>query len=244
MRDAAPFDIDLPRGFRAALDAATRELAARPGVAALLFFGSAARGAARAGSDLDLYAVTHGDARGHLGQVVDGVPVEVSFGSLAQWRALVEGERPAVVHAFATGRLLFDHTAGAAARLCADAAALWARGPAPPDAEAVLRWRFRLTDAARDLEQMPERAPESALAGAECVRLAVEAFCAARRVWAPPARHALAVVGPCDPAFAAAVRDCADAGFPAPGATAVADLALEALGGRLAAYDTTDTTAW
>ena len=56
--------------------------------------GRVKRRAATAGSDLDLYAVTHDAARGHLGREVAGVPVEVSFGSLAQWRALVEAERP------------------------------------------------------------------------------------------------------------------------------------------------------
>ena len=95
----------MPQDFAAALDAITRDLAARDDVAGLLFFGSAARGTATVGSDLDLYAISTADAGGHLGRRVLGVPVEVSFGSVAQWRALLGWERPAFVHAFATGRV-------------------------------------------------------------------------------------------------------------------------------------------
>ena len=141
--------------FDAALAAVTRELDARGDVVGLLFFGSAARGTAVAGSDVDLYAVTRAEARGHLGRVVGGVPVEVSFGSVAQWRGRLGRELPAVVHAFATGRAIRDETGGALDALRAEAAALWARGPRAP-APAPRR---------RRTEYRPRRATEPPSAG-------------------------------------------------------------------------------
>jgi hypothetical protein len=230
--------VDLPAPFQVALQVIVGELTTRGDVVGILFFGSAARGEARTGSDLDLYAITSQDARGHLGRSMAGVPVEVSFGSIAQMTAQVQQELPTVVHAFATGHLLLDCTDGALLVLCQEARTIWERGPSPLPASARLRFQFHLTDLVRDIEGMPENSAATALAGSECVRLALEAFCGTKKLWMPPMRTILATLDAQHPDVTALVRRCADAGFPGSLAVKVADRVLQDLGGRLAAYDT------
>ncbi|MDQ2667279.1 MAG: nucleotidyltransferase domain-containing protein [Gemmatimonadota bacterium] len=160
---------DLPAPFQMALETIVDELATAGDLIGILFFGSAARGEARPGSDLDLYAITSQDARRHLGRSIVGVPVEVSFGSIAQMTAQVREEVPTVVHAFASGHLLLDHSDGALLALCHEARSMWERGPSSPAAAALLRFQFHLTNLARDLEVMPERSAATSLVGSECV---------------------------------------------------------------------------
>ena len=232
-------NIALPAPFQVALNSIVSELTTRGDVVGILFFGSAARGEAHTGSDLDLYAITSQDARGHLGRSIAGVPVEVSFGSIARMTAQVQQEVPTVVHAFATGQLLLDSSDGALAALRQEARAIWDRGPTAPPASAALRFQFHLTDLARDLEAMPENSAATALAGSECVRLALEASCATTQLWMPSMRKMLTVLDAQYPELSTLVRQCADAGFPASLAVGVADWVLRDLGGRLDAYDTT-----
>ncbi len=233
--------VALPPSFQVALDHMRDELTARPDVVGVLFFGSASRGETRPGSDVDLYAITAQDSRGHLGRSIAGVPVEVSFGSVAQMTTQVRQERATVVHAFATGELLLDRTNGALPALPAlrdEARALWARGPSPMSPDAVLSFRFHLTDMVRDLGAMPDRSPATALAASECIRVAIDAFCGAEQLWRPPPRTALTVLEPHHPEMTALVRQCAEAGFTRAWAMQVADLVLAHLGGRLDKYDT------
>ena len=230
--------VGLTPPFRSALDDVVGELSGRDDVVGILFFGSAARGTARTGSDIDLYAITSADSSGHLGRLVAGVPVEVSFGSVHQMSAQVRQERSTVVNAFATGRLLLDNTAGALAALCAEARVSWERGPGPIAAPAALRFRFHLTDLARDLEAMPERSAETALLASECVRLAIEAFCAREQVWMPSMRHVPEALARTHPGMAAMLEQCAEEGFPASLAVRIADTVLARLGGRLDTYET------
>lgn len=121
--------------------------------------------------------------------------------------------------------------------LCSEAKAVWARGPSPLTPTRILRFRFHLTDVVRDLEAMPERSTATALIGSDVVRLALEALCAAHRVWNPPIRRILAGLGDQHAEFVALVRECVDAGFPASLAIRVVDRVLELLGGRLDQYD-------
>ena len=230
--------VELPAPFQAALEAILGELALRDDVVGIVFFGSVARGEARSGSDLDLYAITAQDARGHLGRPVAGVPVEVSFGSIAQMTVQVRQELPTVVHAFATGHLLLDRAEGALLALCQQALVTWERGPSAPSPSTLLRFRFHLTDLARDLEAMPETSAATALMGAECVRLAIEAFCATAMVWMPPMRDVVTTLDAQHADVTTLVRQCASAGFPASLAVRVADRVLRDIGGRLEAYDT------
>ncbi len=229
----------LSAAFQRALDLSLEDLQARTDVIGVLFFGSAARGEAQVGSDLDLYAITRQDRRGNLGRTVGTVPVEVSFGSIAQWRAHLEQERPAVVHAFATGQRLVDQSAGALEALCQEARTLWARGPSPIPAAAVLRYRFHLTDVVLDLAAMPEQSGATALLASAGMRQACEALCAIDRAWLPSMRHLLATLDATHPALATLGRQCAEAGFPATPTIQFVDAVLARLGGRLDAYDTT-----
>jgi hypothetical protein len=229
---------ELREQFERALDIVVADLATRPDLVGLVFFGSAARGEAGPGSDLDLYAVTADDASGSVGRTVAGVPTETSFASLAQWTAQVRAERPTIVHAFATGQALFDRTQGTLATLCREAHVLWERGPSPLSSTALLRFRFHLTDFLRDLEGMPEHSATTALMASTGVRLALEAQCALDRAWMPPLRRALALLQPRRPDLVALIERCAQAGFPRSLAQGVAMTVLQSLGGELEAYDT------
>jgi predicted nucleotidyltransferase len=230
--------VDLPATFQRALDTVVGDLTSRGDLVGILFFGSAARGDVRAGSDVDLYAITAQDIAGHVGRSVDGVPVEVSFGSLAQMETRVRQDVATVVHALATGRLLMDLTSGALPALCREARIIWDRGPASASASALLRYQFHLTDLARDLEAMPEHSAATALTASECVRLSIEALCAKERIWMPQMRSALGTLGATHPDIADMMRHCADRGFPASVAKQLAERILERLGGRLDTYDT------
>jgi hypothetical protein len=229
---------DLPKPFQHALDTIVGELSAAPEVVGILFFGSAARGAPQAHSDVDLYALTSEPNTGHLGRDIEGIPVEVSFASVSQMGAHVDEERPIVVHAFATGLMLLDRTKGELTQLCRRAAALWTRGPSPIADATRLRLRFHLTDLVRDLDDLPETSLSTALVGADCVRLAIESFCAARQLWMPGLRNVAEIVGQDDPDFGDSIRDCAAAGFSQSTSKRLALRALAELGGTLVSYDT------
>lgn len=230
---------ELRERFARALDAIVADLATRPDLLGVVFFGSAARGEAKENSDLDLYAITGEDTSGSVGRIAAGVSTETSFASLAQWTARVREERPTIVHAFATGRPVLDRTRGGLAALCEEARTLWDRGPSSPSPASILRFRFHLTDLVRDLEEMPEHSPATALVASAGIRLALEAQCAMNRSWMPSLRHALADLQPHWPELIAMVERCADAGFPRSLAREVAGSVLLALGGELNTYDTT-----
>ncbi|CAN5911506.1 hypothetical protein BH11GEM1_BH11GEM1_16350 [soil metagenome] len=227
----------IPDRFIAACDVAVAELSERADVVGVLVFGSVARGQATPMSDIDLYAITATDHRGHRGRVIDGVPVEVSFGSIAQFTNQVIEERAVVVNAFATGRILLDR-AGGLAELSRRAAAIWSRGPAPLTADARLRFRFHLTDAVRDLEDVRATGVESALPAAMCVQMAIDALYGVRSAWAPAPRHVVQSLRSFAPDVAAQVERCAGSGFPARLAAELACDVLQLLGGRLEEYDT------
>jgi len=225
--------------FDHALDLIVADLAARPDVIGILFFGSAARGEATDRSDLDLYAITAARMRGNSGRVAAGVLTEISFASLAQWTALVRDERPTIVHAFASGRLVLDRTRGPLGALCDEARALWERGPSPSSAASILRFRFHLTDLVRDLAAMPEHSAPTALVASAGIRLALEAHCARTRTWMPSLRHALDLLQPQSPELTAMIERCAAAGFPRSLTLQIGVTVLQDLGGELDTYDTT-----
>jgi hypothetical protein len=233
--------IAIPDRFIAARDVAVAELSGRADMVGVLFFGSVARGDATAMSDIDLYVITAADTRGHRGRFIGSVPVEVSFGSLAQFTNQVVEEQSVVVNAFATGRILLDRT-GEVAALTRLAATFWSRGPAPLTPEARLRFRFHLTDAVRDLEDLEEGSVEAILPAAVCVQMAIDALCGVRSVWTPPPRHAVRSLRRFAPDFAAKVERCAVRGFPAESVADLASEVLELLGGRLEEYDTSSSS--
>jgi diadenosine tetraphosphatase ApaH/serine/threonine PP2A family protein phosphatase len=228
--------------FDRALDAVLAVLAQRPDIIGILFFGSAARGEATTGSDLDLYAITREDMSGSIGCVAGGVPAEISFASLTQWSSRIREERPTVVHAFATGRPLLDRTEGGFAALCQEARVLWERGPRSLSDAEILRFRFHLTDLVRDLEAMPENSAATALMASAGTRLALEAQCAIDRVWLPSLRNTLTTLQPLWPDLMALIERSATAGFPRSLARQVAKVVLQHLGGELETYDTTNTS--
>jgi predicted nucleotidyltransferase len=231
--------VSIPASFEAALASIREELAADPRVDGILFFGSAARGTVTSRSDIDLYAIVPDGPAGHLGHLIEGVPVEVSIAPLEEMRDRVAREVPTVAHAFATGRILLDRR-GEVANLCRNAAALWERGPSALTPAGTLRWRFKLTDLADDLEALAETSDDQcgALLAAEAVRHAIDAIFAAERRWTPPTRQAMSALASFAPETATRVRECAAGGFPTALAVGLVDEALACLGGRLREYDT------
>jgi hypothetical protein len=232
--------VSIPASVEAALASIREELAADPRVDGILFFGSAARGAVTSRSDLDLYAIVPDGTSGHVGRLIEGVPVEISIASLEEMRECVAREVPPVVHAFATGRILLDRR-GEVANLCRDAAALWERGPSALTPAGTLRWRFKLTDLADDLEALAETSDAhrgDALLAADAVRHAIDAIFAVERRWTPTTRQAVSALASFAPATATRVRECAARGFPTALAVELVDEALARLGGRLREYNT------
>lgn len=118
--------------LEAALPAALARIAAKPGVYAALWCGSAARGEADEHSDLDFHALVRGDHRWRGSFVVGGVPVEVFHNPPRKVRAMFAAPDHATVAMFAGGRPVLPHPDLTA--LVAEARAIHAAGPAsrPP----------------------------------------------------------------------------------------------------------------
>lgn len=115
--------------LEAALPAALARVTSTPGVYAVLWCGSAARGEADAHSDLDLHALVTGDQRWRSSFVVDGVPVEAFHNPARKVRAMFAVPDAASLAMFAGGRVLVPHPDLEA--LIAEARALYAAGPVP-----------------------------------------------------------------------------------------------------------------
>ncbi|WP_102125340.1 hypothetical protein [Deinococcus planocerae] len=115
--------------LEAALPAALSRVTAAPGVYAVLWCGSAARGEADEHSDLDFHALVTGDHRWRSSFVVDGVPAEVFHNPPRTVQVRFAQGEAATVAMFAGGRVLVPHPDLDA--LVAEARALYAAGPAP-----------------------------------------------------------------------------------------------------------------
>ncbi|GAA5512246.1 hypothetical protein Dcar01_00960 [Deinococcus carri] len=115
--------------LEAALPAALARVVATPGVYAVLWCGSAARGEADVHSDLDFHALVKGDHRWRSSLMVEGVPVEVFHNPPRKVRAMFAEPDHASVAMFAQGRVLVDHPDLAA--LVEEARTLLAAGPTP-----------------------------------------------------------------------------------------------------------------
>ncbi|HYW07038.1 MAG TPA: nucleotidyltransferase domain-containing protein [Longimicrobium sp.] len=218
--------------YEPALEAVREEMDADDNVVALLFYGSAQRGEAKPGSDLDLCALTEGSERWTRGGFTHGVEVQLQYGPVRVWRGMVELSHPVITSAFATGELMFDKT-GEATELKKRAEEVFRAGPRPPAPLAVARQRYSLTNMVRDLEDLPEQGAEGGILGGVAVMEAMKVWCSAHRVWADRKpqvmmRH----VRERDASLAARIDFFCASVTPA-NAIAVADTVLEMLGGRL-----------
>jgi predicted nucleotidyltransferase len=218
--------------FRPALAAVHDEMLAREDVIALLCFGSAARGEAKSRSDLDVCALTHGTEYWKRSRMIDGVEVQLQVGPLQSWRAQIEKGNPALVEAFATGELLFDGT-GEATALKRDAEELFRAGPEGPDAQAIERFRYMLTNMVRDVEDMSEDSVEARMLAGAMVVEALRFWCAHQRFWAnrKPSVMLRNLQGR-DASLADKIASFYASSSPAQG-IAFADAVMELVGGRL-----------
>lgn len=115
--------------LEAALPAALARVTSGPGVYAVLWCGSAARGEADAHSDLDFHALVTGAERWRSSLVVDSVPVEAFHNPPQKVRAMLAEPDHATVAMFAQGRVLVGHPDLTA--LVEEARAVYAAGPPP-----------------------------------------------------------------------------------------------------------------
>jgi|GEM_PF-500113 len=225
--------------FRSALRMAMADLKADHRVIAALFYGSAQTGRAGVHSDLDISLITReGNLSWHEGRVVDGVEVELNFSPGEMVRERIAQRNAIIVHAFATGSVLFDR-ADALPGLQRMARTVYEEGPRPLTAAEVLRWRYRLSDMALDLEDLRDEDDVSArLVAGMLVPHSLEAYCALHSRWsAKPARIREHVAG-LDPALDSRVRDFYRSGLPPEGAIQIVDRVLAPFGGRVLEYQT------
>lgn len=221
---------------REALAAVLDDLKAMPETAAVLFFGSAQRGEARSGSDLDLYVVTSGRQFWRVGRMVHGLPVELFFNPAPKMRQRMEQGDAVAIHAFATGELLLDRT-GDGAALQALGRQLLADGPTPLTPWGVSAWRYRLTDLSLDIEGMDPATPEARMQAGALAARALEAYFALNRLWSGRPAGMIRRVSESDPELGALfIRFFA--GEPDPGlAVTIADRVLGPFGGRIFEYE-------
>lgn len=224
--------------FRQALATILAELQARDDVAAILFFGSVQRGTARHGSDLDLLVVTRGTERWAECRWVDDVEVQLQFGPAHIWRMRVEQGQAVVINAFATGELRLDRSGGEAPEIKRLAEAAYALGPRALTDDQIHRERFDLTNMLRDLEDLPEGSVEARMLSWQLVIECLRAWCAFGRVWSEKKPMALMRnVRARDASLAGLVEEFSRSGL-SRDAIAVADAALDVVGGRIFEFST------
>lgn len=223
--------------FQQALAAVRTELHARPDVIGLLFFGSAQRGEAKPGSDLDLCAITSETERWSECRFVDGVEVQLQFGPVQIWQRRLAARQPVVTSAFATGELLFDKT-GEGTELKLLAEQTYVDGPRALTAAEIDLERYKLTNMVRDLEDMPEHSVEARMLSGQIVVDSLKAWCAFRNIWAEKKPAVLLrTVRNTDSSLAAKVECFYHSPSP-DGAIVIADSVLEIVGGRTFAFST------
>nr|WP_246581137.1 hypothetical protein [Deinococcus aestuarii] len=159
---------------------------ATPGVYAVLWCGSAARGEADAHSDLDLHALVTRNHRWRSSFVVNGVPVEVFHNPPRTIRALFAQGEAATVAMFAGGRVLVPHPDLDA--LVAEARALCAAGPVPRSLTPAER--HLLLDEVIEARAAVKESMHPYLVANAAGRL-VRALYAARGWWEVKSRHCL-----------------------------------------------------
>lgn len=231
-----PGGIVFPRAMEArfwpALTAIYDEMYARDDVVALLCFGSAQRGEARPGSDLDLRAATLGSERWMESRMVKGIEVQLKVGPLRSWRGMVAKQHPAITESFATGELLFDKS-GEATDLKRFAEERYRAGPRRLDAAGVEGVRYGLTNFIRDLEDMSGETVAARMLASVLVMETLRSWCMFRSIWETrKPTMMLRNIRVRDPWLVEHAERFYASPSPAL-AIAVADAALEAMGGRL-----------
>ncbi|HST59555.1 MAG TPA: nucleotidyltransferase domain-containing protein [Longimicrobium sp.] len=218
--------------FRPALAEVHDEMLARDEVIALLCFGSAPRGKAKANSDLDVCALTNGTEYWKRSRMVNGVEVQLQVGPLHTWRGEVEKGSPVIIEAFATGELLFDRT-GEATALKGEAVELSRAGPPVLEPPVIERVRYTTTNMVRDLEDMSENSVEARMLASILVLDALRFWCAHQRFWANRKPFVmLRHLRGRDASLAAKIESFYASSSPAH-AIAFTDAVLEVVGGRL-----------
>jgi hypothetical protein len=199
----------LPPAYRRAAQAILAEYSARPDVLAVLLTGSVTRGQAGPTSDLDVWVLTDAPERIRRSLIVDGVPVEVFFNSLA-WteRYLAQGDVSAMnMVGYGWPAYLRADAAEPVADLQARARAAYEQGPSAPTADETGRRRNLAIDTLLDAQDTLESDPPVAtLVLNNALEQVLRWYYAERQVWMPKLKRLPADLDARDPALAAAVR--------------------------------------
>jgi hypothetical protein len=199
----------LPPAYRPAAQAILAEYSARPDVLAVLLTGSVTRGQAGATSDLDVWVLTGAAERIRRSLIVDGVPVEVFYNSLA-WteRYLAQVDVSAMnMVGYGWPAYIRPDAAGLVADLQARARAAYEQGPPAPTADETGRRRNLAIDTLLDAEDVLESDSVAAtLVLNNALEQVLRWYYGEHRAWMPKLKRLPADLAARDPALAAAVR--------------------------------------
>lgn len=199
----------LPPPYRRAAQAILAEYSARPEVLAVLLTGSVTRGQAGPMSDLDVWVLTDAPERIRRSLVVDGVPVEVFYNSLA-WteRYLAQGDVSAMnMVGYGWPAYIRSDAAEPVADLQARARAAYEQGPSAPTADETGRRRNLAIDTRLDAEDVLESDPPAAtLVMNNALEQLLRWYYGEHRAWMPKLKRLPTDLAGRDPALAAAVR--------------------------------------
>ena len=195
--------------LEAALPAALDRIMQTPGVYAVLWCGTAARGEGNDLSDLDLHALVTGEERWRSSFTVHGpdghgVQVEVFHNPLRKVRAMFAAGDAATLAMYAGGRPVLPHPDLEAVQ--AEAKVLLNAGRAP---QPVSEWdRFALLETVMDARAERHKPAHTAYVMLGVTRHAVPLLYRLRGWWDVPPRHWLADLEAQDPGAAAELHVC------------------------------------
>ena len=227
----------MPWRYQSAMDQVLADLQGQPGVEGILFFGSAMAGTAGPTSDLDLYVLTREGSGPRITlRRYSGAEAEIHFAPYAFWQERVDQGNVVILHAFATGQALLDPK-GLVGELSAVARQKVEAGPPALTPFEVDRWRYRLTDLAKDLEDVAGQPADERLLGTLLVQQCLQAFCALNRLWGDKPKRILAYVERHDAELGRMARTFFAGGMDRHLAATLVDRVLAPHGGRMGTWE-------
>lgn len=226
--------------FRRSLEQLMRRLRAAPEVSLVQLFGSVQRGQASEHSDIDVYVLTDRRQFWRAGEVVEGVEVEQVVCPVDVLRKRFASGDALALQAFATGETLLDRD-GKGTELKALAQRLYAQGPAPLRPGQVSFQRAVLTRVVQKLGRLAPDSLEARFMAGEGVQRAVTVFHQYHRLWTRGLEHCVGDIRGKDARAAELLVRYLQQGQGVEQAMAFIEAVIEALGGRLIAYESERT---
>lgn len=212
--------------LEAALPAAIERLRQTPGLLGALWCGSASRGEAQEGSDLDFHVLVSGDERWRNNFVLAGVPVEVFHNPARKVRAMFENNDGDTIAMFAEGKVVIPHPE--LEKLILEARERWQAGPPaqpPTDFE-----RFAVLESVMDTRAQVHEPIHVALVMFFLVRQVIPLLYRSRGWWEIQEKYWLRDLQSRAPDLAADLRTALSTPHPAQRQAAFEALALRLTG--------------